>query len=179
MGATAANPPGVGAKNARQQKSHPKVAFLSEACGPRPTVTRRSTGRTCLLGGSAGSSVGCIGSGAGGSARSGSSSGASGVGSVANGGTCSRSGGVSSGGSGRSSRIGSAGSSVSGAGSGIGSRCNGSRRFSGRSRCCLFFFAASGQSSSGDQGGQNERFIHFKSPQKNRNSYPEGFRTLK
>ena len=180
MGATAANPPGVGAKTPGNKKATRRwLFFLSEACGPRPTVTRRSTGRTCLLGGSAGSSVGCIGSGAGGSARSGSSSGASGVGSVANGGTSSRSGGVSSGGSGRSSRIGSAGSSVSGAGSGIGSRCNGSRRFSGRSRCCLFFFAASGQSSSGDQGGQNERFIHFKSPQKNRNSYPEGFRTLK
>ena len=127
-----------------------------------------------LVGGSAGSTD----SGAGGSARSGGSSSGSGV----HGGTSSRSGGISSSAHGSagsgSGGISSAGGSVSSAGSRVSSSSDSRCLSRSRSRCRLFFFTASGKRSSGDQCGQNERFIHLKGPLKNRNSYPEGFRTL-
>jgi hypothetical protein len=69
-----------------------------------------------------------------------------------------RGGGASSSGGGADGSGGSARRGVGG-----GSRSRGRRRGSGRggSRRRLFLLAASGQGSGGDQGGQNERFLHF------------------
>ncbi len=165
-----------------KEKATRRWLFLScpEA---HPATTGERCAPACLVAGSAGCGLSSVGSGAGGSTSSGAGGSTSGVGSGTHGGASSRGGGSSSvgssahggTGSGRSG-IGSAGSSVSGAGGGISS--GSSRRFSRSGGDRLFFFAASGEGSSGDQCGQNERFVHLKSPLKNRNSYPEGFRTL-